>query len=72
MLRVAARDVNADALEDDENPGGEDGNPDDADDPVDFGCRRPAEEEEADGWEEYGEECGFEAELLRRRGGERA
>lgn len=61
---VAERDVDEDALHDDEDRGSIDGDADGRDDPVNRGARGPGEEEQTDCWAECRRKGGDEAALL--------
>lgn len=65
VLRVRERDVDEDALEDDEGGAAVDDDADDAGDPGEVGAGGPGEDEEADGREEGRDERGHETVLLR-------
>lgn len=67
VLWIRARNVDANALQDDEDAGAVDDDPGDGYDPVDVGTCRPAKEEEPDGWEDGGRNGREEPVFLRRR-----
>ena len=64
ILRVAERDIDKDALHDDKDRGGVDGNADDGGNPMDIGIGGPREDEESNGRAEAAKESGDEAVFL--------
>ena len=64
VLGIHLRQVEKDALEDDEDSHGVHRDANHGDDPVDVGSGRPSEDEDADRWEEAADH-GWEEDLLR-------